>query len=82
MTVDLEINFSDAKTTEELAGLMQKFVGQIFASLQQIPNLLVRTDASKPLSNNTAVGTIVFTFGQDNSLKTSIWNGQQLIDQT
>lgn len=81
MTFDLEVNFSDAKTVEELAGLMQKFVGQLFATLQKIPNIEVRTDASKPLPNTTPIATIVFTFGTDNNLKTSIWTGQQLIDQ-
>lgn len=81
MTLDLEVNFADAQTVEELAGLMQKFVGQLFASLQKIPNLEVRTDASKPLSSNTPVGTIVFTLSEANILSTAIWNGQQLIDQ-
>lgn len=81
MTVDIETNFSDAQTVEELAGLMQKFVGQLFASLQKYPNIEVRTDASKPVSNNTPAGTIIFTFNRDNTLKTAIWDGQQLITQ-
>lgn len=81
MTVDVESNFSDAKTVPELASLMEKFVGQLFASLQRQPNFIVRTDVSKPITNNTPTGTIVFTYSASNILKTSIWDGQKLVDQ-
>lgn len=76
--IDIDANFTGAKTVEELAGLLESFAQKLFAKLQAQPTFHLDTDPSTPLPTNLPPNTIVFQLTNQNTLRLGLWDGDNL----
>lgn len=79
MKIDIDSQFENFKTLEDLAKKLSIVLNKLQNDLSNQPEFIVVTSEEQEIPKNTPINTIIFKFDEVDIVKTGYYNGEEII---